>query len=197
MATKPSGGSQTVYRLPRSHWHCTLDNFEWEHVRPKKLAAVIEQFLTTARTGANTHLLLIGEPGVGKSHIGVAAYRWMVEQVGTLQAIWLNVPAFCDKVKDTYSSGLDPWVEYEDVRFAVLDDLFGRELSTHEADRIVYRLLDMLYQHDAAILVTMNQALSELEQGRLPAHELSRLLANHSVVPMTAEQDWRRRKSTT
>lgn len=191
MQTLPS--SPTVYRLPRSHWHCSPDNFAWEGVTPASLRERYAQFLSEAVEGAAPHLLLTGRPGVGKSHLGVAAYRHMVYHVGTELAAWLNVPAFCDRVKSSYSDASDPMEEYVAARrFVVLDDLFGRDLTSHEAGQIVFKLIDVAYQNGAAVLLTMNQTLEEM-MARLPGHEVSRVLAGATIVPMDAQKDWRLR----
>lgn len=186
-------GSQTVFRLPRSHWHCQAENFAWDAVRPGELQNQYTHFLETAVEGNAPHLLLIGVPGVGKTHLGVAAYRRMVLHVGTECATWLNVPAFCDRVKAAYDEAYDPFEDYEAARrFVVLDDLFGRDLTKHEAGHIVYRLLDTAYQNGAAVLITMNQTVQELAD-KLPAHEVSRVLAGATIIPMSAKggRDWR------
>ncbi|KKN68874.1 hypothetical protein LCGC14_0446600 [marine sediment metagenome] len=163
-------------------------------MRPKATRQHFEQFLKDCEAGGAPHLLLTGRPGVGKSHLSVAAYRWMVRRVGTVQALWLNVPDFCDKVKASYGDNTyNPMQDYEEARrLVVLDDLFGRVLTTHEGQQIVYRLIDIAYQNGAGMLITMNQSPQELTAA-LPPHELSRVLAGASIVPMEAEQDWRRR----
>jgi len=186
--------SSTVFRLPRSHWHCQLENFTWEVVHPPSLQTHLMKFLNEAAEGHAPHLILIGNPGSGKTHLSVAAYRWMVLRLGTLLATWLNVPVFCDRVKATYTEGeIDLFDDFTDAhRFVVLDDLFGRSLTVHEAEQIVTRLLDITYQNNAALLITMNQDLKELS-ARLHRHEVSRLLAQATVIPLQVEQDWRLR----
>lgn len=183
----------TVFRLPRSHWHCSLWDFNWALVKPDSLYHQVSTFLHGVQDGKAPHLLLTGRPGIGKSHIGVGVYRVASVVWGTAAVTWVNVPAFCEQVKRGYSRDEpDPWPDYEAAtRLVVLDDLFGRDLSQHEAGQILYRLLDTAYQNGAALLATMNQDLSELPQ-RLAAHELSRLLASHAVIPMTAPKDYRR-----
>jgi len=190
--------SLTVFRVPRSHWHCTLENFVWDAVHPPSLRKHLLQFLHTVATGGNAHLILTGPPGLGKTHLSIAAYRRMVTQVGTILTTWINIPSFCDRVKNTYTTmggpvG-DPVGDYsEALTLVVLDDLFGRDLTQHEASQIVNRLLDVAYQNDAAVLVTMNQDIGELS-ARLPQHEISRLLAHSTVIPISGERDWRLRK---
>lgn len=182
----------TVFRLPRSHWHCHLWNFDWASVTPKKLQEVVRSFVEAVDAGNAPHLLMTGTPGIGKSHIGVGIYRALSTTLGTQRTTWINVPSFCEQVKRSYGQEVDPWQDIEDARsLVVLDDLFARELSAHEKDQIITRLLDTAYQNNAAVVCTMNPAYEELAH-RLPAHEISRLLANSQIIPMTSTKDFRR-----
>jgi len=182
----------TVYRLPRSHWHCTLDGFDWHAVGPAALQATVKTFCEALTEGHAPHLVLSGEPGIGKTHVGVGLYRWATTLVGTAHATWVNVPAFCERVKRSFDDEADPWEDIDAARrLVVLDDLFGRDLSQFEASHIVYRLIDTAYQNNAAVCVTMNQTVEELPS-RLAAHEVSRILADSTVVVMQSRRDWRR-----
>lgn len=183
----------TVFRLPRSHWHCHLSNFEWETVSPKKLRSEIDVFVQSVVEGGSPHCLLTGTPGIGKSHLGVGVYRAVVAQLGTGQVTWINVPAFCESVKRSYGNDVDPWQDYEEARrLVVLDDLFGRDLSAHEMTQIVYRLIDAAYQNGAGVLINMNHDVKELAN-RLAGHEVSRILAGPAhIIPMSSSKDWRR-----
>lgn len=189
----------TVFRLPRSHWHCSLWNFEWAQVRPPRLQEHVLAFLHAVQDGKASHLILTGGPGIGKTHIGVGTYRAAAATWGTELVTWLNVPAFCERVKRAYdSSVLDPWYDVESAkRLVVLDDLFGKELTAHETNQILVRLLDTCYQNAAAMLVTMNPTPGadgkwpEL-YSRLNPHEISRLLSESTVIPMQSDKDRRR-----
>lgn len=185
--------SSIVFHLPRSLWHCYLENFVWDAVTPQALPQHVHTFLEQAQQGHHPHLLLTGGPGIGKSHLGVGIYRWMVAQVGTVQAVWVSVANFCDRVKASYSLGYDPFESYaEATRLVVLDDLFSREWTAHERDQIIVRLIELAYQNQAAMVITMNPPPEEL-QVRLHAHEVSRLLEQHTVIRMNAGgKDWRR-----
>jgi len=188
----------TVYRLPRSHWHCHLWNFEWQHIiRPSKLEEYVMAFLHGIQDGKSSHMLLTGDPGSGKTHIGIGVYRVAAAVWGTELCTWLNVPAFCERVKRSYDPlVVDPWYDVEAAkRLVVLDDLFGKDLSPHEMNQILVRLLDTAYQNNAALLVTMNQSAEPTSRdlpSRLNPHEISRLLASAVVLPMIADKDWRR-----
>lgn len=165
---------------------------DWDAVRPAKLHDAITAFLHGVQDGKSPHALLTGSPGIGKTHIGVGVYRVAAAVWGTELVTWLNVPAFCEDVKRSYGKELDPWQDIEAAaRLVVLDDLFGRDLSQHEAAQIAYRLIDTAYRNGAAMLVTMNQDHKELS-ARLASHEISRLLADATIVPMSADKDRRR-----
>jgi len=185
--------SWTVFRLSKSHLHCHLWNFDWSAVGPPSLQSRVTSFMHAVEDGKAEHLILTGAPGIGKSHIGVGAYRVACALVGTELATWINVPSFCEAVKRSYRPGeVDPWSDYEAARrLVVLDDLFGRDLSQHEVAQIVYRLIDTAYTNGAAVLVNMNQDVRELTS-RLASHEISRRLAGSTIIPMTATKDYRR-----
>jgi len=191
LTESPEAG-YTVFRLPRSHWHCTLYSFQWDKVRPASLHTAVTSFLHELQDGKVPHMLLTGSAGVGKTHIGVGVYRVASTVFGTQQVTWLNVPAFCEQIKQSYRDGDEgAWADVEEARkLVVLDDLFGRTLTSHEAEQIVYRIIDTAYRNNAAVLATMNQSHEELKD-RLPGHEVSRLLANVKVFPMKADKDWR------
>jgi DNA replication protein DnaC len=182
----------TVFRLPRSHWHCRLSNFAWAQVRPPRLQEYVLAFLHGVQDGRASHLLLTGGPGIGKTHLGVGLYRVAAATWGTELVTWLSIPAFVERVKRSYDqSVLDPWYDVEAARrLVVLDDLFGKELTSYEKDQILTRLFDTAYTNGAAVLATMNPDVKELA-ARLPPHEISRLLAESTIIPMSADKDWR------
>ncbi len=185
-------GSWSILGLPPSHYHAQLSNFDWAAVHPPSLEEHIKTFLAEVGEGKNSHLLLTGEPGIGKSHIGVGVYRAAITLFGTQLATWISVPDFCQAVKISYGGGEDPFdVITQAQNLVVLDDLFGRELSGHEISQILARLIDTCYQNDAAMMITMNPAVGELGSFLRP-HEVSRILANSKIIPVKADRDWRR-----
>lgn len=183
--TGQTSGSLTVYRVPRSHWHCTLEDFRYEGVQPASLRARLGDFCAEVAAGGAPHLILAGAPGIGKTHLAVALYRWAVTLFGTRLATIVNVPEFCAAVKASYGTpGEDLFAEYTDARrFVALDDLFGRDLTAYESGQIVHRLIDIAYQNAAGVVVTLNQDVRDLS-ARLPEHEVSRLLSRATLIPM-------------
>jgi len=171
-----------VFRLPRSHWHCTLWNFTWETVRPARLQEHVLAFLHGVQDGKAPHLILTGHPGIGKTHLGIGAYRAGSVTWGTELVTWLNVPAFCERVKRAYDqSVMDPWYDVEAAkRLVVLDDLFGKALTAHERDQILVRLLDTCYQNGAALLGHADSAFRKV--GLQPARHFG-LGKRHGCAP--------------
>lgn len=185
-------GSWSVFGLPRSHWHCQFENFDWELTRPRAIRREIVTFTQSARDREAPHLIFTGTPGIGKSHLGVALYRWGVMEWGTIESTWINVPDFCARVKASYDGGVvDPFDAYREARkLVVLDDLFGKDLSPHERSQIIPRLIDIPYMNSAAMVFTMNPNHEEMQE-LLSGHEVSRILSNSTVIPVTSSQDQR------
>jgi DNA replication protein DnaC len=167
--------------VPRSHEHCLLSTYEWTGVHPPSLKVRIETFLAGVQEGKTPHLLLSGSTGIGKTHVGIGAYRRTVGSISPA-CIWLNVPQFCDRLQESPGGAL--WRDYERAtRLVVLDDLFGREAVAQ--DQIVARLLDTAYLNNAALLVTMCDGVQELS-ARMSRHAITRLLADATIIPMRA-----------
>jgi len=170
-----------------------LWNFEWETVRPPSLHDRVLAFLHGVQDKKAPHLILTGMPGIGKTHIGIGAYRVASVAWGTELVTWLNMPAFCERVKRAYGTGLnDPWFDIESAkRLVVVDDMFGKALTPHETDQILVRLLDTCYQNGAAMLISATPPVEDIRK-RLDSHEISRLLADSNIIPMQADTDRRR-----
>lgn len=185
----------TVYGLPRSHWHCNLQNFDWTGVSPASLASQMYQFLDEVLLTNNApHLILTGEPGVGKTHLSVALYRRAAAEFGPVQVLWLSMARFCDRVKATFGRETtdEPWQDVQQARrMVVVDDLFGRELTSFEVDQVVAPLVDHIYTNAAAMVITMNPPAQHLATCFKP-HEVSRILAHHRIIPVSSSVDHRR-----
>lgn len=130
--------------------------------------------------------ILLGQPGVGKTHLAVAALRevarlWgiqrqeesgvelyrdprtMVEQ----NMLFINVPIFMDQlrqsIKFSESKANDLWdFAINRASVVVLDD-FGKEKITDWVTERLYVLVESRYQNLKSTIVTSNRTLDELD----------------------------------
>lgn len=152
---------------------------------------------------------LIGAPGVGKTHLAVAALRevarlWgaqrleergvelyrdpktMVEQ----NMRFINVPIFMDKLRESIrlseSRAQDLWeFSLERASVVVLDD-FGKEKATDWVTERLYVLIESRYQHMKSTIVTSNLTLDQLDDLGYGA-SVSRLQETGRVVRIDAK----------
>ncbi len=175
--------SLSVFDIPRSHHHCTLNNFEFPS---QAVRDAVSEFLACLDRGEAPHLLATGPPGLGKTHLAVALYRWGVLHWGTVQSAFVQVPEFFHTVKE-FSDEYDPFTDVVGAkRLLVLDDLLGRVPSPWELDNVVFRLINTAHVNCAAMVVTTNQTIDQIAQVLKP-HEVSRLLQDAVHIEFSGE----------
>lgn len=152
---------------------------------------------------------LLGQPGVGKTHLAVAAIRemthlWALERTEETSADvyvdpktmlerrirFVNVPIFMDELREgmkfNESPARDLW-KYclEDASVVVLDD-FGKEKATDWVTERLYVLIESRYQNLKSTIVTSNRSLDELDDLGYGA-AVSRLQETGRVVRIDAK----------
>jgi DNA replication protein DnaC len=129
---------------------------------------------------------LLGAPGVGKTHLAVAAMReiarfWGDKRQGDESAglysdpktmveqrmRFINVPIFMDQlrasIKFSESKAQDLWdFAIDKASIIVLDD-FGKERATDWVSERLYVLIESRYQNLRSTIVTSNRSLDELD----------------------------------
>jgi len=173
--------------------------------------------LTAARavvSGTNRNLVLVGPPGVGKTHLAVGVvraildrdverYRAEVEEserpdrIGTWHPRlpdspqWVNVASLIVSLRMQMDAPLDDRTGAETVRIlrrqkgiVVLDDL-GREKVSDWTGEIVYDLVNSRYENELPTIVTSNLTPAELAGSPYwPA--ISRLAEDGALVRIEA-----------
>lgn len=152
---------------------------------------------------------LIGQPGVGKTHLAVAAMRemaqlWAVERPDPQsedvyidpktmierQMRFINVPIFMDELRDgmkfSDSPARDLWKYCLETASVVILDDFGKEKATDWVTERLYVLIESRYQNLKSTIVTSNRSLDELDDLGYGA-AVSRLQETGRVVRIDAK----------
>jgi len=122
-------------------------------------------------------LLLMGEPGNGKSHLAAAIVNTLVRNGRS--CIFRSVPALLKKLQETYREGSrvtesEVLAVLQDADLLVLDDL-GAEKVTEWAESTLYFIVDERYRWKKPLVVTTNCRLEVLEE-RIGTRTIDRLL---------------------
>lgn len=108
-------------------------------------------------------LFLVGNCGVGKSHLAYATANALIEQ-GT-SVICMTMIDLLLKLKSSYNSAEENEEKilkvYEDCSLLIIDDL-GKEKLTEWALQMVYAIIDRRYNALKPIIVTTNYNAEEL-----------------------------------
>jgi DNA replication protein DnaC len=176
-------------RIPKRYEDCSFDNFETELEDGKsytglataslKLASLLTRtFVMEYPGGAQTGLLLMGQPGVGKTHLAIAALKELVKRGHT--GYFCEYGAFLREIQNSYRADnelseiriLRPILSAEVV---VIDDLGCIKPSDWVRDTISYILNSRYVEasqdltHAKCTIITTNFPDSaEERQAQLP-----------------------------
>ncbi len=118
-------------RIPRRYEHCDFENFitdladgqTWtpEHVHSLKQAKLLAQaFVRDYPGGTDAGLLLMGGPGVGKTHLAVAALKELVKR--GLSGYFCEYGRLLREIQNSYNS------ESQTTEMRILDPVIGAEV---------------------------------------------------------------------
>jgi DNA replication protein DnaC len=90
-------------RIPKRYEHCELSNFEFEgpqlHLAPARMAACrfVEEYPVN-RTG----LLLVGDAGLGKTHLAVGIAKALIREKG-IECVFYDYADLLKQIQDSYN----------------------------------------------------------------------------------------------
>jgi DNA replication protein DnaC len=159
-------------RIPTRYHHCTIDNFEAYNeslVRAVKYARqVVDEFpVVTGRfgSGRDAGLLLMGLPGVGKTHLAVAILKQCMNKGGN--GLFYVMGDLMADLRSTYAAGSDVTesellnrVTRADV--VVFDDL-GRERATDWRDEMLHIIVNARYSNRRPTIFTTNYDVADID----------------------------------
>jgi len=143
-----------------------------------------------AGTDLRQGLLLRGNPGAGKTHLAVAILREVIWCEQRKTALFLNVPAWLNALRESFGDG-EPPPNPSGYDVVLLDDLGAEDWSSWARDRI-YNLVNQREQSRRLVIVTTNHEWRELAE-RVGGPTASRLRRLAREVHVDARADYRAR----
>jgi DNA replication protein DnaC len=146
-------------RIPPRYQRCSLDNFiTYENEKLLSALRIARRFIEEF-PHAQKGLMLIGPPGIGKTHIAVAVLREAIKRTG-LRGVYHDTRALLREIRSTYDPTLTA-VESDVLRpvmkadLLVLDDL-GAERMTDWVEETMSSIVNTRYNERRLTIFTSN-----------------------------------------
>lgn len=183
-------------KLPPRFIRKSLDNFNARDKTRSRLVHSARAYVSSFNFEKDypKGLLMIGQPGCGKSHLAVAILRSVIEK--GYSGLYYNSPDLLRDIRATFNKeseitedDLLEWVTTTDL--LVFDDV-GAENSTNFVTDRLYLIINERYEACKPVIITTNLELPELEN-RVGNRIVSRVLEMCEHFGSFPDQDWRRR----
>ncbi|MGO9650399.1 MAG: ATP-binding protein [Terriglobales bacterium] len=150
----------TAARIPKRYEHCELSNFEFEgpyrSLAPARMAACrfVEEYPVD-----NTGLLLVGDVGVGKTHLAVGIIKELISSKG-IPCLFYDYRELLKQIQNSYNQSVQA-TELEVLRpvfeteIVVLDEL-GAVKPTQWVWDTVSLILNTRYNDNRTTVITTN-----------------------------------------
>jgi DNA replication protein DnaC len=147
--------------IPRRYHHCTLANFEAYNDSLARAVTLAQRVIETFPGGeaADRGLLLMGMPGVGKTHLAVAILKKCIVDRAA-QGLFYTTSDLLALLRSTYT-GEEKATESQVLRaittadVLVLDEL-GRERATEWRDEMLHLIVNTRYSERRLTIFTTN-----------------------------------------
>lgn len=199
-------------QIPPLYENASLDNFGLSHLATPSAKQGLGQVLTTVRTYAREFphldkpgLLLIGDPGTGKTHLAVAALRILIGK--GFQGLFNDYQNLLDRIRLGYDSNSgqadrEAYRSAMDAEVLLLDDL-GAHRVTDWVEDTVTSIITYRCNNRKALIATSNLVDPEIGgvssgktqlSERIGLRARSRLFEMCKVVRMPAVDDYRQKR---
>jgi len=145
-------------RIPERYMRCSLDNYYPQESSQQRAKEEVEQFIKEY-PDVKTGLLFMGSCGVGKTHLALAAIRYLILEKG-VPCLFYDFRDLIKELQSTYSrdseySELDILQPVLSKEVLVLDELGARMMSPWVRD-ILTHILIQRYNEKLITLITSN-----------------------------------------
>ena len=144
--------------IPKRYLHCTLGNFTAYNESLEQAVAKARR-VVAAFPGGSQGLLLEGQPGVGKTHVAVAALKQVIQTTGA-RGLFYDTRDLLRVIRSTYDPSIRT-TELEILRpvmtadLLVLDDL-GAEKTSEWVEETMNLIVNTRYNEKRLTIFTSN-----------------------------------------
>ena len=174
--------------IPARYLKTTFDSYKATTEEQSASLDCCRRFADEVLAGRDGHLLLIGKPGTGKTHLGCAVAHASISE-GKL-AWYGTARELIRVIRSTWARGSERSEasvidDYARVPLLVLDEV-GAQLGTESEILSLFDVLDGRYAAQLPTLVISNFDMASLKQ-HLGDRLIDRLRHNGRVITMTGE----------
>lgn len=173
--------------VPASHIQCSLLNFDW--TKKATLKTMVDDLINGKREKG---IVLIGDPGVGKSHLMVGMFKKMLEMNKNIgnDVMYIEWMKFVQETLDCMKFGVIPErvIDRLVVNLFLVDDIRPCWSGRIWTD-MLKKLIEKIYEEKkVGVLSTNATSIDNLVKvWQIEDYWLSRLVSSFDVVEMRGE----------